>query len=142
VTERVVAQGTEFGSLVDAATDLDPNIRHGEVVTLRLSLAWVPWGFTNTADAALRVGGVHLTEPVRATDNGIVIRWRRNLGPLAVVAIIAGLALVIGLLVGWVMSVGTEAAGSVMSLGAVVLGLLVLSQVLPRKRRGKRAVSD
>ena len=136
MADERVAGSDAMLDMLRLGSGVEDQYADGDVARIELTFAsWVPQ-FTRTAvrataDAALRVSRVHLVEPVGLVGDRLVIRWRKNLGILAGIAIIFGL-LALAMFTGWLLFREGGAAGF-----GLLLGLALLLFVMSRRGRGR-----
>lgn len=135
MAERV-AGTQDVADLGRLGRQIEDQYADGDVARIELTFAsWVPQftrnGVRVVVDRGARLAGMDLVEPVRI-DGGdvLVIRWRKNLGILAGIAIIIGL-LILAMFTGWVLFREAPAAG----VGLLLLAGLVLWGL--SRRRGR-----
>ena len=136
MADERVAGSHDVSGLRQLGSGVEERYADGDVARLELTFASGVPQFTRNGvrivvDRGLRIAGVDLVEPVRIGGDVLMIRWRKNLGILAGIAIIIGL-LVLAMFTGWVLFREAPAAGFGLLLG---LGLLLLAG----SRQGRRA---
>ena len=107
MADERVAGSHDLGGLRQLGRQIEDQYADGDVARLELTFAsWVPQFSRNAvraaADTGLRITRVDLVEPVRIDGDVLMIRWRKNLGILAGVAIIIGL-LALTMFTGWLL---------------------------------------
>ncbi len=127
MAQELVARG-RVGDLVGAGKRLDALISPGQVGEFRLRMRKIPPGLVKSVDFGLRAAGVRLVDPVHtAPGHELVIRFRRNPGPLLIVAVLAGIGLILALLLTWLLfreikQIIDKGGGLSLSLGLLLLG--------------------
>ena len=95
---EVIASGG-FSQLSGLPGSVESRFQEGDIARLELRLSrFVPFkdAVASSVDAGLRRTAIHLVQPVHINAGGdMVIRWRKNLGVLAAIALILGLLTVL-----------------------------------------------